>query len=174
VPWPARAHTMIGATRLRHLRHLVERTIREGIAGDYIETGVWRGGACILMKGVLTAYDVSDRRVTVPTLSLGCLDLIPSILRINGTVFMLFANSRCCSMMAGDSARLDGAEKRMVKATKRRAWTKEDVRTLKSLAREKTKTTLIARKLKRTLGATYQMAATLGVTLGAPRKKREA
>lgn len=63
VTWPARAHTMIGATRLRHLRHLVERTIVEGIAGDYIETGVWRGGACILMKGVLTAYAVSDRRV---------------------------------------------------------------------------------------------------------------
>jgi O-methyltransferase len=36
VTWPARAHTMIGATRLRHLRHLVERTIVEGIAGDYI------------------------------------------------------------------------------------------------------------------------------------------
>src|ERR1700752_2568920 len=51
VIWPARAHTMIGTTRLRHLRHLVERTIHEGIAGDYIETGVWRGGACILMKG---------------------------------------------------------------------------------------------------------------------------
>jgi O-methyltransferase len=63
VTWPARAHTMIGATRLRHLRHLVERTIQEGIAGDYIETGVWRGGACILMKGVLTAYAVPDRRV---------------------------------------------------------------------------------------------------------------
>jgi hypothetical protein len=63
VTWPARTHTMIGATRLRHLRHLVERTIVEGIAGDYIETGVWRGGACILMKGVLTAYAISDRRV---------------------------------------------------------------------------------------------------------------
>ena len=35
------------------------------------------------------------------------------------------------------------------KATKLRPWTKEDVRTLKTLAREKTKTTVIARKLKR-------------------------
>jgi O-methyltransferase len=40
---PARAHTMIGPKRLRNLRELVERTIREGIPGDYIETGVWRG-----------------------------------------------------------------------------------------------------------------------------------
>jgi hypothetical protein len=35
-----------------------------------------------------------------------------------------------------------------------RPLTKEDVRTLKTLAREKTKTTVIAAKLKRTLGAT--------------------
>jgi hypothetical protein len=33
---------------------------------------------------------------------------------------------------------------------KLRPWTKEDVRTLKTVAREKTKTTAIARKLKRT------------------------
>lgn len=61
--WPARAHTMIGPKRLRNLRDLVERTIIEGIPGDYIETGVWRGGACILMRGVLAAYGIRDRRV---------------------------------------------------------------------------------------------------------------
>jgi hypothetical protein len=61
--WPARAHTMIGATRLHHVRHLVERTIQERIDGDYIETGVWRGGACIMMRGVLAAHGVVDRRV---------------------------------------------------------------------------------------------------------------
>jgi hypothetical protein len=48
----------------------------------------------------------------------------------------------------------------------RRAWTKDDVRMLKTLAREKAKTTVIARKLKRTLGATYQQASKLGVALG--------
>lgn len=63
VPWPIRAQTMIGPVRLGHLRHLVECTIRERIPGDYIETGVWRGGACILMRGVLSAYSVRDRRV---------------------------------------------------------------------------------------------------------------
>ncbi len=60
---PARAHTTIGATRLRHLRHLIERTIQEGVPGDYIEAGVWRGGACILMRGVLAAHGISDRLV---------------------------------------------------------------------------------------------------------------
>jgi hypothetical protein len=40
------------------------------------------------------------------------------------------------------------------KTVKLRPWTIEDVRTLKTLAHEKTKTIVIARKLKRTLGAT--------------------
>ncbi len=59
-------------------------------------------------------------------------------------------------------------------ATKIRPWTKEDVRTLKTLARDGTQTTVIARKLKRTLGATYQQAHRLGVTVGEGRKKRGA
>jgi hypothetical protein len=52
--------------------------------------------------------------------------------------------------------------------------TKEDVRMLKTLAREKTKTTVIARKLKRGVGATYQKAMRLGVTLGGSRARKGA
>jgi hypothetical protein len=59
------------------------------------------------------------------------------------------------------------------KTVKRREWTNEDIRTLKSLAREKTKTTAIARTLKRSVGALYQQASKLGVSLGALRKKRK-
>jgi hypothetical protein len=58
------------------------------------------------------------------------------------------------------------------KTAKLRAWTKDDVRTLKALVREKTKTTVIARKLKRTYAATRQKASTLGVTLGGGRGKK--
>jgi hypothetical protein len=58
------------------------------------------------------------------------------------------------------------------KATKLRPWTKEDIRTLKTLARAKVKTTVIARKLKRSLGATHQKAMHLGVPLGTRRKKK--
>jgi hypothetical protein len=57
----------------------------------------------------------------------------------------------------------------MEKKTKARPWTKEDISTLKTLAREKTKTIVIARKLKRTLGATYAKATALGVSVGIPR-----
>jgi hypothetical protein len=52
------------------------------------------------------------------------------------------------------------------KAVRRAPWTKEDVRILKTLAREKKKTTVIARTLKRSLQATYQQASKLDVTLG--------
>jgi hypothetical protein len=58
------------------------------------------------------------------------------------------------------------------KKVQRREWTKEEVRMLKSLAREGTKTTAIARKLKRTLSGTYQKARTLSVTLGGGQKKK--
>ena len=60
------------------------------------------------------------------------------------------------------------------KTIERREWTKEDIQTLKTLAREKIETSVIARKLKRSVGATYQKAMNLGVTLGARRRKRRA
>ena len=57
------AHTMVGIRRLENLRELVERTIDLEIPGDFIETGVWRGGCCILMRGVLAAKGVHGRKV---------------------------------------------------------------------------------------------------------------
>ncbi len=63
--WPAQAHTMVGEKRLANLRTLVERALNDGIPGDFIETGVWRGGCCILMRGILEAYGISDRKVWV-------------------------------------------------------------------------------------------------------------
>ena len=48
---------------------------------------------------------------------------------------------------------------------KRRAWTSEQVRTLKSLAKKKRRAPDIARTLKRTEGATRQKAFSLGLSL---------
>jgi hypothetical protein len=64
----------------------------------------------------------------------------------------------------------------MAKKTRkpRLLWTKEDIRMLKTLVREKGKTSLIARKLKRTVRATQQKASTLGVALGTSQRKRKA
>ena len=63
--WPVNAHTMLGMRRLSHLRACVETAIHEGILGDFIETGVWKGGSCILMKGLLRAADDRTRTVWV-------------------------------------------------------------------------------------------------------------
>jgi hypothetical protein len=48
---------------------------------------------------------------------------------------------------------------------KRRAWTAKDVRTLKKLARKRTRAKQIARSLRRTEGATRQKAFSLGLSL---------
>jgi O-methyltransferase len=61
--WPSKAHTMIGLKRLANVRFLSEDVIRNHIAGDFMETGVWRGGACIMMRAVIAAYAAEDRRV---------------------------------------------------------------------------------------------------------------
>lgn len=63
--WPGYADTMIGPKRLDNLHFCVDTAIREGIAGDLIETGVWRGGACIFMRAVLAARGIKDRKVFV-------------------------------------------------------------------------------------------------------------
>jgi hypothetical protein len=63
--WPNHAETMIGEKRLANLRALTEAVIADNVPGDLIETGVWRGGACILMRAVLFAHNVSDRYVWV-------------------------------------------------------------------------------------------------------------
>ena len=57
------AHTMIGRKRLDNLQFCIEEVIRSRVPGDLIETGIWRGGATIFMRGVLAAYGITDRRV---------------------------------------------------------------------------------------------------------------
>jgi Macrocin-O-methyltransferase (TylF) len=61
--WPKNAFSMVGAARMRNFRVLTERVIAGNVPGDIVETGVWRGGATILARAVLAAYDVEDRRV---------------------------------------------------------------------------------------------------------------
>lgn len=63
--WPILAHTMIGLKRLDNLQHCVETALREGVPGDLIETGVWRGGASIFMRAMLKAHGVTDRTVWI-------------------------------------------------------------------------------------------------------------
>ena len=61
--WPSQAPSMIGARRMDNVRSECERVLQAGVPGDFMETGVWRGGACIMMRAVLRAYGIADRRV---------------------------------------------------------------------------------------------------------------
>ena len=51
------------------------------------------------------------------------------------------------------------------KARKRRAWTAEQVRILKTMARQKRRASRIAERLNRTEGATRQKAFSIGLSL---------
>ena len=63
--FPPTAHTMIGLKRLENLEFCVRDVLERGVPGDFIETGVWRGGASILVRAVLASYEVTDRTVWV-------------------------------------------------------------------------------------------------------------
>lgn len=61
--WPSVGYTMIGHKRLANIRLLVSHIVYEGVPGDLIECGVWKGGACIWMKALLE--DLGDLERTV-------------------------------------------------------------------------------------------------------------
>lgn len=63
--WPSQADSMIGLKRMENIQECVEYVIQHKIEGDLIETGVWRGGACIFMRAILEAYGVKDKTVFV-------------------------------------------------------------------------------------------------------------
>ena len=63
--YPLEAETMIGLQRLDSLQRCIADVLRQGVPGDLIETGVWRGGATILMRAVLKIYGETQRVVWV-------------------------------------------------------------------------------------------------------------
>jgi hypothetical protein len=62
-------------------------------------------------------------------------------------------------------ALIHGGLIRMKNGTKRRAWTSVQVRELKTMAKKKTPAVRIAKKLKRSEGATRQKAFSMGLSL---------
>lgn len=63
--WPEEAETMIGLRRLQNIQDCITGVVQQNIPGDLIETGVWRGGAAIFMRGVLKALGDTQRTVWV-------------------------------------------------------------------------------------------------------------
>ncbi|ACD82596.1 TylF/MycF/NovP-related O-methyltransferase [Candidatus Methylacidiphilum infernorum] len=63
--WPLYAQTMVGLKRLRNVQECIEDVLENGIEGDFLEAGVWRGGCAIFMKGMLVAWGDTKRKVFV-------------------------------------------------------------------------------------------------------------
>ncbi len=57
------AETMVGTKRLDNLEHCVTMVIKDGIPGDLLEAGVWRGGSAIFMRALLEALGDETRSV---------------------------------------------------------------------------------------------------------------
>jgi O-methyltransferase len=60
--WPFLGMTMTGRIRMTTIKTIVEDIISNKIPGDVIETGVWRGGLSIFMRGILMAHNESHRK----------------------------------------------------------------------------------------------------------------
>jgi len=63
--WPSDAETMVGMVRLNNVQECVLDVFANKVPGDFIETGVWRGGASIFMTGAMKAYGETDRLMWV-------------------------------------------------------------------------------------------------------------
>lgn len=59
------AISMLPMARLDNIQACITAILHDGVPGDLIEAGVWRGGATIFMRGVLKAHGVTDRKVWV-------------------------------------------------------------------------------------------------------------
>jgi hypothetical protein len=61
--WPPHAETMVGLARLSNVLDCTARALADGVPGDLVETGVWRGGTAIYLRAILAALGDTDRTV---------------------------------------------------------------------------------------------------------------
>ena len=61
--WPLVGHTMIGLVRLDVIAEQLTRIIDQGVAGDFVELGIWRGGACIFAQSLFRFRGQTSRKV---------------------------------------------------------------------------------------------------------------
>ncbi|HEX6654302.1 MAG TPA: TylF/MycF/NovP-related O-methyltransferase [Thermoleophilaceae bacterium] len=63
--WPFSGLTMVGLERLDDLQACIESIVADGVEGDVIEAGTWRGGAAILARATLDSLGEDDRTVVL-------------------------------------------------------------------------------------------------------------
>lgn len=65
IGWPANGYTMTGMKRLNNVEFCINEILKNNVPGDFIETGVWKGGTCIFMRALLKINQITDRKVWV-------------------------------------------------------------------------------------------------------------
>jgi O-methyltransferase len=64
--WPMiHAHSFIGFHGLDHIERLSEILFADGIAGDFVDAGTWRGGSAIFMRALHRAFGEEVRNLWV-------------------------------------------------------------------------------------------------------------
>jgi O-methyltransferase len=63
IDWPMFGYSMVGHRRLENIELCLTSVVDGMIEGDFVECGVWRGGASIYAKAVLNTLRASDRSV---------------------------------------------------------------------------------------------------------------
>jgi O-methyltransferase len=61
--WPTQAETMVGWRRIDQVHRALDAIRREGLSGDLLEAGIWRGGVVIFMAAYVGVFGMTDRRV---------------------------------------------------------------------------------------------------------------
>jgi O-methyltransferase len=62
VDWPETGETMIGHARLDNLEACARVVFAEHVPGDFLEAGVWRGGACVFLRALLDLEEGGPKR----------------------------------------------------------------------------------------------------------------
>jgi hypothetical protein len=60
--WTYLGDTMTGWARIKNVADLLKDVIENQVPGDYMETGVWRGGSSMFARAVLRTYNQADKR----------------------------------------------------------------------------------------------------------------
>lgn len=61
INWGPDRISMVPWNSLEHLHKAIEDTVSRNIPGDFVETGAWRGGACIIAKSVYNDLKVNKK-----------------------------------------------------------------------------------------------------------------
>ena len=54
--WPSVGHTMVGWKRIENIYNVLSQCQKDQVPGDFVELGVWRGGASVFAAGIIKHF----------------------------------------------------------------------------------------------------------------------